>query len=116
MVEGKIPMAARRHVTNKLRSAYAKASKMDRGRILYEVMATTGMGRSTARRALTGPVLPGPADQVDKRRLRPKGYGDHYPRTQRTRKAGQNRHPRYTRGHLGGFPESLGQSSTRCFQ
>ena len=160
MVEGKIPMAARRHVTNKLRSAYAKASKMDRGRILDEVMATTGMGRSTARRALTGPVLPGPAEQVDKRRLRPKGYGDHYPRptqetlavqitdevaepvaavdglapagqsngrkardvapraprTQRTRKTGQNRHPREARGHLGGFPESLGQSSTRCFQ
>lgn len=75
-MEGKIPMAARRHVTNKLRTAYRKASKTDRGRILDEVMATTGMGRSTARRMLTGPVLPDPAEQVDKRRLRPKRYSD----------------------------------------
>ncbi len=49
---------------------------MDRGRILDEVVATTGMGRSTARRMLTGPVLPDPAEQVDRRRLRPKGYSD----------------------------------------
>lgn len=69
-------MAARRHVTNKLRTAYVKASKSDRGRILDEVMATTGMGRSTARRMLTGPVLPDPAAQVDRRRLRPKCYSD----------------------------------------
>ncbi|OMH26734.1 hypothetical protein BKD30_04470, partial [Tersicoccus phoenicis] len=40
------------------------------------MMATTGMGRSTARRMLTGPRLPAPAEQVDKRRLRPKGYSD----------------------------------------
>lgn len=75
-VEGKIPMAARRHVTNKLRSAYARASKSDRGRILDEVMAATGMGRSTARRALVGPVLPDPAEQVDRRKLRSKQYSD----------------------------------------
>jgi hypothetical protein len=48
-MEGKIPMAARRHVTNKLHSAYRKAAKRDKARILDEVMATTGMGRSTAR-------------------------------------------------------------------
>jgi hypothetical protein len=75
-VEGKIPMAARRHVTNKLRTAYAKASKTDRGRILDEVMSTTGMGRSSARRMLTGPPLPDPAEQIDRRRLRPKSYSD----------------------------------------
>jgi hypothetical protein len=75
-VEGKIPMAARRHVTNKLRTAYARASRPDKAKILDEVMATTGMGRSTARRMLTGPVLPDPAQQVDQRRLRPKGYSD----------------------------------------
>jgi hypothetical protein len=75
-VEGKIPMAARREVTNKLRTAYRKASKTDRGRIFDEVMETTGMGRSTARRMLTGQSLPDLARQVDKRRLRPKGYGD----------------------------------------
>lgn len=69
-------MAARRHVTNKLRSAYAKASKLDRGRILDEVMATTGMARSSARRMLTGPALPDPAEQVDRRRLKPKQYSD----------------------------------------
>ena len=75
-MEGKIPMAARRHVANKLRTAYARASKRDKARILDEVMGTTGMGRSTARRMLTGPVLPDPAEQVDQRRLRPKGYSD----------------------------------------
>ncbi|WP_218189311.1 hypothetical protein, partial [Tersicoccus phoenicis] len=69
-------MAARRHVTNKLRAAYARASRPDKAKILDEVMATTGMGRSTARRMLTGPRLPAPAEQVDKRRLRPKGYSD----------------------------------------
>ena len=75
-VEGKIPMAARRHVTNKLRAAYARAPKRDKARILDEVMATTGIGRPTARGMLTGPPLPDPVEQVDRRRLRPKGYGD----------------------------------------
>lgn len=75
-MEGKIPMTARRHVTNKLRTTYRKASKTDRSRILDEVMATTGMGRSTARRMLTGPRLPDPGEHVDKRRLRPKTYSD----------------------------------------
>ena len=69
-------MAARRQVTNKLRAAYARASKTDRGRILDEVMSTTGMGRSTARRMLTGPALPAPAEQIDRRQLRPKRYSD----------------------------------------
>lgn len=69
-------MAARRHVTNKLRSTYQKSSKKDRGRILDEVMATTGMGRSTARRMLTGPALLDPTEQVDQRKLRPKTYSD----------------------------------------
>lgn len=59
-VEGKIPMAARRHVTNKPRFAHRRASKKERG-ILDEVIATTGMGRSTARRILTGPSLPDPS-------------------------------------------------------
>lgn len=75
-MEGKIGMAARRQVTNKLRSGYGRASKVDRGRILDEVVATTGMGRSTARRMLTGPPLPSPAEQVDGRTLRAREYGD----------------------------------------
>jgi hypothetical protein len=75
-VEGKIPMAARRYVTNKLRAAYARASKRDKARILDVVMHTTGMGRSTARRMLTGPPLPDPAGQVDRRWLRSKEYSD----------------------------------------
>lgn len=69
-------MAARRQVTNKLCTAYLGADKRDKARILDEVMATTGMGRSTARRMLTGPPLLDPADQVDRRKLRPKGYSD----------------------------------------
>ncbi|WP_227993467.1 hypothetical protein [Pseudactinotalea sp. HY160] len=76
MAEGKIPMAARRQVTNKLRTAYARASKRDKARILDEVMSTTGMARSTAQRMLTGPALPDPAEQVDRRKLRAKRYGD----------------------------------------
>ena len=64
-MEGKISMAARRQVTNKLRDAYRGAAKPDKARILDEVMATTGMGRSTARRMLRGPRLPAPAEQVD---------------------------------------------------
>jgi hypothetical protein len=43
---------------------------------LERVVATTGMGRSTARRMLTGPRLPHPADQVDGRTLRPRGFSD----------------------------------------
>ncbi|XPP26583.1 MAG: integrase catalytic domain-containing protein [Leucobacter sp.] len=69
-------MAARRHVTNKLRIAYRNASKAEKARILDEVIATTGMGRSTARRMLTGPPLPDPSEQVDRRTLRPKQYSD----------------------------------------
>lgn len=69
-------MAARRQVANKLRTQYRRASKPDKGKILDRVVATTGMGRSTARRMLTGPRLPDPAEQVDGRTLRPRGFGD----------------------------------------
>ena len=69
-------MAARRQVTNKLRGQYHNASKADRGKILDRVVATTGMGRSTARRMLTGPRLPDPAAQVDGRTLRPRSFSD----------------------------------------
>jgi len=46
MMEGKIPMVARRHVTNKLRNVYLRASKRDKAKILDGVMLTTGMARS----------------------------------------------------------------------
>ena len=69
-------MAARRQVTNKLQGQYRKASKADKGKILDRVVATTGMGRSTARRMLTGPRLPDPGEQVDGRTLRARGFGD----------------------------------------
>lgn len=75
-VEGKIDMAARRQVTNKLRGQYRKASKADKGRILDRVVSTTGMGRSTARRMLSGPALLDPAVQVDRRTLRARGFSD----------------------------------------
>lgn len=75
-MEGKIPMAARRHVTNKLRTVYTRASKADKSRIVDEVVATTGMGRSSAPRMLTGGVLPDPCGQLDQRRWRPKGFSD----------------------------------------
>lgn len=69
-------MAARRQVTNKLRTQYRKATKTDRGKILDQVVSATGMGRSTARRMLTGPRRPDPGAQVDGRTLRPRGYSD----------------------------------------
>ncbi len=50
--------------------------RRDNGKILDPVVATTGMGRSTARQMLTGPRLPGPAEQVDGRSLRPRGFSD----------------------------------------
>lgn len=76
MLEGKIDMAARRQVTNKLQVQYRKASKADKSRILDRVVATTGMGRSTARRMLSGPGLPDPAEQVDGRTLRSRRFSD----------------------------------------
>ncbi len=75
-MEGKIDMAARRQVTNKLRTQYRRASKADKSKILDRVVATTGMGRSTARRMLTGPRLLDPAEQVDGRTLRARGFSD----------------------------------------
>lgn len=76
MLEGKIDMAARRQVANKLRIQYRSASKADKSKILDRVVATTGVGRSTARRMVTGPRLPDPAEQVDGRMLRPRGFSD----------------------------------------
>lgn len=75
-MEGKIDMAARRQVTNKLRDAYRKGSRADRGQILDRVVETTGMGRSTARRLLSGPRLPAPKDQIDKRSVKARRYCD----------------------------------------
>ena len=75
-MEGKIDMAARRQVTNKLRGQYRRVSKADKTAILDRVVATTGMGRSTARRMLTGSKLPDPAEQVDGRTLRARGFSD----------------------------------------
>lgn len=75
-MEGKIDMAARRQVTNKVRGQYRRATKAGRGKILDRVVQTTGMGRSTARRMLSGPRLPDPAEQVDGRTLRPRGFSD----------------------------------------
>jgi hypothetical protein len=61
MVEGKIAMAAGQQVTDKLQSVYGRVSKPDKARTLDEVMSATGMGRSAARRMLTGQLLPNPA-------------------------------------------------------
>jgi hypothetical protein len=72
----KIDMAARRQVTNKLRGAYRKASKHDKSRILDQVIAATGVGRSTARRLLSGPALGDPGEQVDGRTLKARRFSD----------------------------------------
>ena len=57
-------------------SEYRKATKEERSQVLDRVVETTGMGRSTARRMLTGPKLPDPAGQVDGRAVRPRGFSD----------------------------------------
>ena len=75
-MEGKIDMAARRQVTNKLRSRYQSAGRAEQGKILDQVVQTTGMGRSTARRLLKGPFLVEPGEQVDGRTLRARQYSD----------------------------------------
>lgn len=75
-MEGKVSMAARRQIANKLQNQYRRASKADKSKILDRVMATTGMGRSTARRMLTGQQLPDPAEQVDGRTLRQRCFSD----------------------------------------
>ena len=49
---------------------YGKASKADKGKIFNRVAATTGMGRSTTRRMLTGPRLADPGERPDGRTLR----------------------------------------------
>lgn len=53
-----------------------QASGAEKARILDEMFATTGMGRSSSMRMLTAPVLPHPAEQIDRHRLRSKQYGD----------------------------------------
>ena len=69
-------MAARQQVTNKPQGQYRRASKADKSKVLDRVVATTGTGRSTARRMLTGPRLPDPAEQVDECTLRARGFSD----------------------------------------
>ncbi|BDE17425.1 hypothetical protein Mkiyose1088_43850 [Mycobacterium kiyosense] len=75
-MEGKVDMAARRQVTNKLRTQYRKASKAGKGEILDRVGGHHGDGPFDGRRMLTGPRLPDAAEQVDGRRLRPRGFSD----------------------------------------
>jgi hypothetical protein len=76
-MEGKILMATRRHVTNKLHTAHTKSKKAEKTRTLNMLWLQTGWGRSSYRRMLVGVFLPNPKDQVDQRRLRPKGF-DYY--------------------------------------
>ncbi len=63
-------------VTNMFGTACLQAGSSDGTRILNEVTTTAGLAPSSARRMLTGVVLPDPKEQLDRRRLRPKGYED----------------------------------------
>jgi hypothetical protein len=71
-----IAMSARREITNRLRAAYQRASKKDKGRILDQVVSATGLARVSARRLLTGPGLPAPSEQIDGRTVRKRRYSD----------------------------------------
>lgn len=68
-LDNKVDMATRRQVANKLRPPDDKASKADKSKVLDQVLATNGMGRSTARRMLIGPRIADPAERVDGRRF-----------------------------------------------
>ncbi|MDR1431418.1 MAG: hypothetical protein LBI99_04785 [Propionibacteriaceae bacterium] len=48
----------------------------DKGKILDKVVAATGLVRSSAWKLLACPTLPGQENQVDLRKLRPKGFGN----------------------------------------
>lgn len=53
-------MAAKRQITKRFRTEYAKASKKGKGEILDRMCSALGIGRSTARRLLNEPASPRP--------------------------------------------------------
>lgn len=62
-MSGGSPMSHRAEITARLESAYLRASKKDKGRILDQVVAATGWSRDNARRRLTAAKSSSDADR-----------------------------------------------------
>lgn len=73
-MESVLSMRSRAEVTSRYASAYVKASKKDRGRVLDQVVEVTGWSRDNARRRLTAAAKhpPGVGRSVAKRPRKPR--------------------------------------------
>lgn len=68
-------MATRREITKKYARGYAAASKKERGRMLDELVATTGWSRANARRQVCAAAARKGPQRAVKRAPRPRTYG-----------------------------------------
>lgn len=72
---GSLSMATKREITKKYAREYAAASKKTRGRMLDELVATTGWSRANARRQVTAAGARKGPQRAVKRAPRPRTYG-----------------------------------------
>lgn len=72
-MDGGLSMSSRVEITSKYAGFYLKAGKVDKGRILDQVVGVTGWSRDNARRQLRRAVIrPGPGRQVAVRARKPR--------------------------------------------
>ena len=72
---GSLSMSTKREITKKYAREYAAASKKTRGRMLDELVATTGWSRANARRQVTAASKRRGPQRSAKRAPRPRTYG-----------------------------------------
>lgn len=72
---GSLSMSAKREITKKYAREYAAASKKTRGRMLDELVATTGWSRANARRQVTAAGKRRGPQRAARRSPRPRTYG-----------------------------------------
>ena len=72
---GSLSMLTKREITKKYAREYAAASKKARGRMLDELVATTGWSRANARRQVTAAGKRRGPQRAAKRALRARTYG-----------------------------------------
>ena len=72
---GSLSMSTKREITKKYAREYASASKKARGRMLDELVATTGWSRANARRQVTAAGTRRGPHRAVKRAPRPRTYG-----------------------------------------
>lgn len=68
-------MAARREITKKYAREYAGGSKKERGRMLDELVATTGWSRANARQQVRAALARTGPQRAVQRAPRPRTYG-----------------------------------------